>query len=164
MRDIIQQFLGHEAGPLIQFIKYGIAGGLATAVHIVIFHLFAWKVLPALQAKDAFVRMLKLDVKALDDGLRSHNSMIDNGLAFLLSNLVAYFLNIMWVFEAGRHHWIVEVLLFYAVSGVSVFIGTAIMGYLIKRFSMRTTYAFLANIVSAVLINFVVRKYLIFNG
>ena len=37
---------------LIQFIKYGIAGGLATVVHMFVFFLMAWKVCPALTAKD----------------------------------------------------------------------------------------------------------------
>jgi hypothetical protein len=31
---ILKQFAGREAGPLVQFIKYGLAGALATAVHI----------------------------------------------------------------------------------------------------------------------------------
>ena len=36
--NYIEQFKGVEAGPLVQFVKYGISGGLATFVHIVIFH------------------------------------------------------------------------------------------------------------------------------
>ena len=48
----IEQFKGLEAGPLVQFIKYGISGGLATFVHIVLFHLIAWRIFPSLQEND----------------------------------------------------------------------------------------------------------------
>ena len=161
---IIEQLMGTEAGPVIQFIKYGLAGGLATGVHIILFHLCAWKIFPALQDKDFAVKLFKLPVYQLDDSKRCRNSMIDNGLAFMFSNMGAYILNILWVFERGRHNLFMEIGLFYLVSGISVLIGTALMGYLIKRFSMRTTYAFLANIVSAVFINYAMRKFFIFKG
>ena len=162
--SILEQFLGRDAGPLVQFIKYGIAGGLATAVHIVLFHLLAWKALPALQENDLAVKYLHWPVPDLDDRTRSRNSMVDNTIAFIFSNLVAYVTNVLWVFERGRHGWIVEIGMFYAVSAISVAIGTVLMGFLIKKFGMRTTYAFAANIVSAVLINYAVRKFIIFKG
>ena len=58
----------------------------------------------------------------------------------------------------------IEVLLFYLASGISVVFGTALMGWLIKRFDMRTTFAFGANLVTALLINYAARKYGIFKG
>ena len=161
---LIEQFMGRDASPLIQFIKYAIAGGIATAVHITVFHICAWKLFPALQEQDWAVKLLGLRVAPEDDRLRSRNSMIDNGIAFLFSNMTAYLVNIFWVFEPGRYHWLVEVGLFYAVSGVSVVIGTALMGWLIRRYGMTTTYAFITNLVSALLINYAMRRIVIFNG
>ncbi len=161
---IIEQFMGRDASPLIQFIKYAIAGGMATAVHITVFHICAWKLFPALQERDWAVKLLGLRVAPEDDRLRSRNSMIDNGIAFLFSNMTAYLVNIFWVFEPGRYHWLVEVGLFYAVSGVSVVIGTALMGWLIRKYGMTTTYAFITNLVSALLINYAMRRFVIFNG
>jgi len=149
---------------LIQFIKYALAGGVATLTHILIFHLIAWKLFPALQEKDHFVRFLHIRLDLIDETLRARNSMISNVLAFIAANMVAYMLNILWVFEPGRHPFIIEIALFYAVSGISVLIGTALMGFLIKRFSLLTTYAFAANIFSAVMINYAVRKFFIFQG
>ncbi len=149
---------------LIQFIKYALAGGVATGVHITFFHLFAWKFFPALQANDWAVTILKLPVAELGDQDRSRNSMIDNILAFLIANMVASLINVWWVFKPGRHPWFVELGLFYAVSGISVAIGTVLMGMLIRRYGMRTTYAFGANLVSAVLINYAARKFFIFQG
>jgi putative flippase GtrA len=113
--------------------------------------------------------------------------MINNTLAFLLSNMVAYILNILWVFESGRYyppldlalnklgliqratlracaHRTVEVLLFYAVSGISIAIGTFLMGVLINRWHYTTTVAFGAECVIAALVNFALRKFMIFKG
>lgn len=90
--------------------------------------------------------------------------MLGNGVAFLVSNMVAYLINIYWVFVPGRYRWVIEIGLFYLVSGVAIAIGTSIMGVLIKRFGMLTTYAFGSNLIAALLINYAMRKYFIFNG
>lgn len=162
--SILEQFTGREAGPLVQFIKYAIAGGIATVTHIIVFHLAAWKMFPALQRNDSAVQYLHLPVVDMDVETRARNSMLDNGIAFIFSNFVAYVINIYWVFHPGKHAWYVEIGLFYLVSGVSIAIGTTIMGFLIRRYSMRTTYAFLANLATSLLINFAMRKFVIFKG
>jgi len=149
---------------LIQFIKYGIAGGVATLTHILIFHLCAWRLFPALQADDHLVRLCHLSPRPVSEDERARNSMISNLISFVFANMVAYISNVLWVFTPGRHHIIVEIALFYAVSGISVALGTGFMGLLIKRFGMLTTYAFGANIVAAVLINYAMRKFFIFQG
>ena len=90
--------------------------------------------------------------------------MKGNGVAFIISNLVAYLINVYWVFVPGRYHWFIEISLFYLVSGVALVIGTALMGFLIRRFRMLTTYAFASNILAALMINYAMRKFFIFNG
>ena len=162
--SLVDQFLSRDAGPFVQFVKYAVGGGIATVTHILLFHLFAWKMFPALQENDWAVELLKLPVAPEDDKLRSRNAMIDNGIAFLFSNFVAYIINIYWVFEPGRHSALVEIGLFYLVSGVSIVIGTSLMGLLIRRYGVRTTYAFGTNLVMALLINFAMRKFVIFRG
>ena len=164
MRNLLKQFTGREHTPLIQFIKYAISGGIATAVHISLFYLCAYKLMPALSPQDPVAHALHLSVVTVSDAVRARNSMIDNGAAFVFSNLTAYLLNIFWVFKSGRHHWLVEIGLFYLVSGISVVIGSSVMGYLINHFGMLTTVAFGANILTSLLINFVLRKYVIFKG
>lgn len=161
---ILEQFAGRDAGPAVQFIKYAIGGGLATGTHVVVFHLLAWGALPALQEGDWAVSLLKFPVKEQDDATRSRNSMMDNAIAFVFSNLVAYLINVWWVFEPGRHSAVVEIALFYLVSGIAMVIGTSLMGFLIRRYGIMTTYAFGANIFSALLINFAMRKFVIFRG
>lgn len=153
-----------EYAALIQFIKYSLAGGVATLTHITIFHLVAWKLFPSLGPDDHAVRFFRLKIRQVNDYSRARNSMIGNVIAFCFSNMVAYIINILWVFERGRHSVALEILLFYLVSGVSTVIGTLFMGILIKRFGLLTTYAFGANILSAILINYAMRKYFIFLG
>ena len=153
-----------DNGALLQFIKYALAGGLATCTHIGVFHLVGWKFFPSLQAGDFAVKFFKLSIRKVSDATRARNSMIANFIAFLVSNMVAYITNILWVFQGGKYHFLLEILLFYAVSGVSVFLGTMLMGGLIRRFGLLTTYAFGANIFTAVMINYAVRKYFIFFG
>jgi putative flippase GtrA len=162
--SLFDQLSGHDAGSVVQFIKYGISGCVAVATHILVFHLVAWKMFSALQANDWFVKFFDLRIPELDDGTRSQNSMVSNVIAFMISNLVAYIINVYWVFVPGRFHWIAEIVLFYLVSGAALLIGTAIMGFLIRRFGMLTTYAFGSNIFAALIINYAMRKFFIFKG
>lgn len=156
--------LSHETSPAVQFIKYAVAGGIATATSVVLFHLLGWRIFPCLTARDPFVRLLHLQIQETDDRRRSRNAMRSNGVSFIFSNMVAYGLNVLFVFRAGRHPWPIELLLFYLVSGVSLVTGTALMGWLIRRFGMLTTIAFGANLVTALMINYAMRRYVIFNG
>ena len=187
MAGIWKQFTQREASPLIQFIKYSICGGGAVTVHVIVFFLLSWLIIPALNAEDVFVKLFHLSCAPISDTIRARNAMINNGLAFLLSNLVAYLLNILWVFESGRRylpmdlalsklgliqrarlrawaHRTVEVLLFYVVSGISIAIGTFLMGVLINQWHFTTTVAFGAQCVIAALINFALRKFMIFKS
>ena len=156
--------LSPDAGPVLQFVKYAICGGIATATHILIFHAVGWRMIPCLQPDDPFVKYLRLTVPDIELRRRARNSMTTNVIGFLISNFVAYALNILFVFKAGRHPWLVELGLFYAVSAVSLVIGTGLMGWMIRRFGMLTTIAFGANLVTALLINFAMRKFVIFKG
>ncbi len=164
LSSLLAQFRGKEHSPLVQFVKYGLAGGVATGVHIIVFTLLAGYVWHALTPDDPAVRFLGLPSAEIDDAMRARRIAINNFGAFLFSNLAAYILNVKWVFEGGRHHRAMEVAMFYAVSGVSVVVGTALAYGLAKWAGVATTYAFGANIVAAVMINYVMRKFVIFKG
>ena len=164
MRSFLRQFKGRQHGPLVQFIKYAIAGGIATAVHISLFYFCAVKLLPALNHNDALAGLFHLRVSEVSDVVRARNSVIDNLVAFIFSNLTAYLINITWVFESGRHNRVLEIGLFYLVSGISVVVGSTLMGVLIGRFGVTTTVAFGANVLTSLMINFVLRKSVIFKG
>lgn len=163
--DLVNRFLSKDAGHLAQFIKYGIAGGLATLTQIVVFFALGWNLLPCLTDDDIMVRLLGIAPEAVQaGGSRAVNAAIATAIAFLLANAVAYTLNVLFVFKGGKHHWLLEIGLFYAVSGVSITIGTSLQTLLIARYGLMTTLAFGTNIASALLINYAMRKFFIFKG
>ena len=165
MQNLIRQFRGKEHGAFVQFIKYGIAGGLATAVHIGCFYIMAGFILRALTADDPMVKFIGLPImEEADEAARSRLAVINNFVAFLFSNFAGYIINVKWVFEGGRHQKHVEMLLFFVVSGTSVAIGSAITYALIEWYDFTTTVGFVANVVASVLINYVMRKFVIFKG
>lgn len=165
MKAFLLQFKSRDDHtPLVQFIKYGIAGAISTSVHIGCFYIMALNLLPALNNNDAIARLFHLVVPEVSDGLRARDSMIDNGVAFLFSNLTAYIINVGWVFMPGRHHRLVEFLLFYLVSGSSMVVGGVLMGALIKGFGTTTTHAFVVSMITSLTINFVMRKHVVFTG
>lgn len=147
-----------------QFVKYGIAGTIATLVQVLFFYALAWKVFPALHTDDPVVRLLRLQVSHISNAVRAVNSMLCNAVAFLCSNTTAYLINISWVFKSGRHRRFVEVGLFYLVGGSSVAVGTFVMGVMINYFGIHTTIAFFVNVGICLLINYGFRKFLVFKG
>ena len=154
---------------IVQFVKYAIAGGIATAVNIVAFFLAGWFLFPCLTESDILVRLLRrlrgeIALPVARAGSRAANAVKCNIVAFLVSNAVCYILNRLFVFEPGQHGIVVEALLFFAVSAASTFIGTVCQTILIKKLNMQTTLAFSANLVAALMINFVMRKFVIFKG
>lgn len=160
----VEQFVSRDAGPIIQFIKYALTGGLGTAIHLIFFNLLSWKIFPALQQDDPLVKLIKWQVITINNKTRARNSMINNCIVFLFSNLLVYFINIYWVFEPGQHSMLVEIGLFYLACLASLLIGTASMGFLIKKYGTKTTHAFLINLMIAVIINYTARKFFIFQS
>ena len=150
----------------VQFIKYALAGGVATGVNVVTFFLLAVFAFHCL-APDDRVAVLRsrhagITVPEVSDAVRSVNALVCNTIAFLVANFVCYVINRLFVFVPGRHSVAVEALLFLAVSAISFAIGTAAQTLLIALGGISTSIAFSANLVSALAINFVARKFLIF--
>lgn len=162
MIDTIKKHLSHDAHPIVQFIKYGMVGGMSTAVHMIAFFLCGWFLFPCLTQDDIFVKVLGLTAPEINESSRWLLALYSTCIAFVISNTFCYFLNILFVFKPGKHHPVVEFLLFFGVSGISMAIGTALQSLLIKQLSMQTTIAFGASIFTSLLINFAMRKYFIF--
>ena len=166
----IGKFLSHDAGPIAQFIKYAVVGGLATGVNILGFFLAGWFLFPCLTEDDVLVRLLRrvrggnLKVPVATTRSRAANAIRCNIIAFFFSNAFCYILNRLFVFQPGHHTVVVEALLFFAVSAFSTFVGTAFQTLLIRKANMQTTFAFGANLVASLAINFVMRKFVVFNG
>jgi putative flippase GtrA len=131
---------------------------------VIFFQLAGWLIWPCLRKDDLFVRLFDLSVPVLTNHQRSVNAMFSNLLAFTIANFFCYILNVKFVFKPGRHHWFIEMALFYLASGVSIVLGTLLMGWLIVHYGMRTDFAFSANLVTSLLINYAMRKFVIFKG
>ena len=167
MKKHIQAFLAEKDNRLVQFIKYGMCGGAATAVDMVAFFLLAWLAFPALTESDPFTKLLgllNLDIRAVSESVRLRNYWIDKGICFMFSNFTAYILNVLFVFKAGKHKRHHELMLFYAVSLISFFFGTFAGDLLIRFGGLDTTYSYVAAMISALLINYAGRKFFIFHG
>lgn len=165
----LRTFLSTDSSPLAQFIKYMICGGLATAVNVVTLFLAAWFLFPCLTPDDPFVKLLGLvgvtvPTVEIAEAVRSHRTMLCSIPAFVLSNIVCYILNVLFVFKSGRHGRALEFLLFVAASGIATLSGTLLAGALVRWFGMAFTYASAANLVTAVLVNYIARKKIVFNG
>lgn len=165
MRHILKQFAQREAHPAIQFVKYAIAGGIATVVDVAVFYFLSWRVYPTLRPDDPVAQALRrfgFSLLPVAEALRGRNYVINRCITFLFSNFAAYLVNIYWVFEPGRHSKWVEIGLFYAVSLSSYVIGTFLGWLIIRVWGLETTYAYAANVFASLLINYACRKYFIF--
>ena len=164
LKERWNHYLSHDAPPFVQFVKYGMAGGIATVTHILMFFLAGFLLFPCVTLDDPLVKLFGLVAPAVEEALRARHAIFSNIAAFFVSNTVCYIINRMFVFRPGRHHIAIEFLLFFAVSAVSIVVGTTLMGVLIKQFGIQTTYAFGANILSSLAINYVMRKFFVFKG
>lgn len=163
-QDLKKQLTTNEAHPFVQFMKYAMAGGVATVVDMCIFSILGWKVFPCLRDDELIVRLLDLDIPQLTAAARTWNYTWATSIAFLFSNLTAYITNILWVFKPGRHSRLKEIGLFYAVSIISFFLALALSAALIKWFNAGAALAYVAKMFSSVLINYACRKYFVFKG
>ena len=177
MFEYIRKQLSHDASPFVQFVKYAVVGGIATGTNILVFYLVGWFLFPCLTQDDMVVKLLHLTAPVAVDpdapvrllGIfpmirRALFALYCSAIGFVISNLLCYLLNRLFVFKPGRHRWLVELLLFFAASGISWAVGSTIQTVLIDHFGLQTTLAFGANIVSALLINYAARKFFIFKG
>ncbi len=162
--SLIEQLGGNDTDGVAQFIKYAICGGLATVTDMAIFYLLSWRFFSALKTDDIAVRIFRLKIKPVTEERRARNFIINTGIAFIFSNFVAYTLNALWVFEPGRHVWYIEMILFYAISLVSIAIGTALGWAMIKFMKLSTTSSYIGKLTASLLINFVCRKFIVFKG
>ncbi len=162
----VRQFSGGgaDAHPLIQFAKYGVVGALATAVNVIAFSLFAWKVFPCVTAADPIVRLFGVAAPEVDESLRASRTVWSNICAFVPANVFCYVLNRVFVFKPGRLSMWLEFLSFCAVSALATALGTFAMNRLVAVWGVQTSIAFAANLVTAVMFNYVLRKFVIFKG
>ena len=153
-----------RSGLFLQIVKYGVIGVLATIVNLIVAELAAAYVWPCLGPDDFFVRRCGLPSAEITDAVRATLAVYCNLVGFFVANVICWLLNRKYVFEPGRHGWFVEYLLFIAGSGFAVLCGNAVIWALVKYQGVQTTFSFLVNVLVSVAVNFVVRKFFVFQG
>jgi putative flippase GtrA len=160
----ITKILQDKENPVLQFVKYGCCGVTAFAVDTTIFYLLAIFVFFSLKPDDPVALLFNLDIAPISEGLRIRNFWIGKSCSFFCANGVAYILNVLFVFEGGRHKVHHEIVLFFVVSLVSFLLGTWTGDLLIRFFGVQTTYSQFTAVIFATLINYGGRKFFIFKS
>lgn len=140
---------GRDTPFLIQFGKYGLCGVLSVIVFAIV----------VVIGQTSYPEKFTLD---LSSETRSHNIALLHLLAFLPSNLTAYYLNRLFVFTPGRHNQLKEISLFTLISFFSFSLGEMIPLWLVSQYNIPNVAAHGSFIISSALINFIARKFLIF--
>lgn len=149
--------LSREAHPLIQFGKYGLCGVAAAITHNGILTLLSIYVFPAGQG-------MIVDGQVLSEAVRADHLVINNAISWPFGTLVAYWLNILFVFTPGRHSKMAELLMFWTASAIGFFPGGFVAHWLAASFHLPSLVAQLGFVFTSVLVNFVCRKFIIFKG
>jgi len=142
---------------LIQFSTYVMCGLMATVAHNVLVTILSLTVLPAMKG-------MIVDGVVLDEMVRKHNLLLNNAIAFPIGCIVAYVTNILFVFTPGRHSRLKELLMFFGVAACGFFPGIWIIDFLVGRFGVPSVFAQCAFIITSFLVNFFMRKFVIFKG
>ncbi len=141
--------LTREAPFLIQFGKYGVCGVISVIVLALVI------VLGEILLPEYFS-------KKLPDKTLAWNTAILHFIAFIPSNLVAYRLNRWLVFTPGRHSGKKELTLFTIISLLSFSIGEFFPFWLINNLDLPRPVVHFSFILSSAMVNFVCRKFLVF--
>ena len=164
-----RHILSNEAGPLAQFIKYGIVGVMATCVQTGIFYILAATCLKCLTADDWAVRLLGLPSVAFTGeeawyASRGTLAAAATAVGFVVANIFCWIMNRLFVFRPGKFRWYVELGMFFGASTLATVIALGVMKFLIDQFGMMTTLAVVVEVVVSFLVNFFIRKFFIFKG
>ncbi len=156
----MKHVLSHDAHPLIQFGKYATCGVAAVLIHLSVVYTLGLTVFPAIGTD-------------LPVELKQHNGTINNIIAFFVSGCVVYWLNIKFVFKPGRHNFLLEVFLFFAVSALPLAAASGVNWLIYKNSEileevhLQEYVEHIANfgfIITSALVNFIARKFIIFKG
>lgn len=157
LSTIWSRIRAREVPWLIQFGVYGFCGALSTVVFVGQVILLSKYVIPAFDG-------MIVDGAPITQDLRAKNLLINNSIAFFVTNLFTYVVNVLLVFKRGRHHPFAEFFYFTLVNLVSFGISQVAGPWLIHQFNIPTWAAILTNAVASALINYAARKFFVFKN
>jgi putative flippase GtrA len=132
----------------LQFLKYILAGVIASGSYVACFSLLNETILPA-------------DISQ-PGATRGWNFLFSNTLAFITATGVGYLVNQAWVFQSGRHGRLKEFTLFYLIASVAFLAGTPLGSLLVAYFSVNEYGIFILVVAFSGMVNFLGRKYWVF--
>lgn len=169
MSDRVRKVLSHDCGPFWQFVKYGAIGVMATCVQTGVFYLLAATCLRCLTADDWAVRFVSLPAAEFTGTESWHASRGTlaaeaTAIGFVFANVFCWLLNRRFVFRPGRYRWYVEFGMFFGAAALATVIAIGVLKLLIDGFGTMTSLAVVVEIGVSFLVNFFVRKFVIFKG
>ena len=66
--------------------------------------------------------------------------------------------------KPGKFRWYVELGMFFGASTLATLIARGVMKFLIDQFGLMTTLAVVVEVIVSFLVNFFIRKFVIFKG
>jgi putative flippase GtrA len=161
----LHDYLSRKDCPYTQFAKYVLSGGVAVGVDVLLFYLMAWLVLPCLKPGDPVLQLIEMfgfSVRPADPDTLVRNYWIIKVCCFIAANTAVYILNVLYVFEGGRHRRHHEVSLFFAISLAVFLLGTWAATLLIDQAGWHITYTYVFILSLSVLANYTLRKFVVF--
>ena len=159
---IDRHILSNEAGPLAQFVKYGIVGVMAMCVQTGIFYILAATCLKCLTADDWAVRLLGLPSVAFtgEEAWYASRGMLAaaaTAIGYVIANIFCWLMNRWFVFKPGKFRWYVELGMFFGASTLATIIALGVMKLLIDQFGLMSTLAVVVELIVSFLVNFFIR-------
>ncbi len=150
-KGLKESILSREVPFLIQFGKYGLCGVLSVLVLAAIIAL-GEGYFPQYFSPELTARTL------------AWNTALLHLIAFIPANFTAYGLNRWLVFTPGRHTPQRELTLFTLISFLSFSLGELIPFWLIQNLEIPRALIHFSFIISSALVNFICRKFLVFEN
>ena len=146
--NLFENFINNKTHTPVQFLKYSLAGLIASGTYLACFALLNETVLPA-------------DVSQ-PGAERGWNFLFSSMVAFSLATIVAYLINQAWVFQPGRHSRVKEFSLFYLIATVAFLAGTPLGSVVVAYYSVNEYGVFILVVGFSAMVNFLGRKYWVF--
>lgn len=147
-----------------QFVKYGTVGVITTYIQGIVFYVLGSSCLMCLGQGDWAVEHLSLPCADIPDSLRAYRFAAATAAGFVIANAVCWVMNRMFVFRPGKFRWHVELALFFGVSLSAALIALGMSSLLIHLAGLMTSAALVLEIVVSFLLNYFIRKFIIFKG
>lgn len=157
LKVILARIRERNVPALVQFGVYGLCGGLATFAYSSILFTLSKTLIPAYEGMTVHGHLIT-------DKERAYYFFINSCIAFAIANVVGYVTNVMFVFKSGRHHRVLEFFYFTFFNLISFGISQIVGKQMIKGYGMPTNVTILITVLTAVMLNFVLRKFFVFKG